>query len=295
MKYKSAQAAHRGVLGEIVNNGLMVKPVMSPTSITSGFGAEPKGTLEILGVSFSIENPRDRSVHGTNSSFARANFVWMLAGRDDHEWIAQYNTKGAGLAEVDGHYPGSHGRRMGLQLRRVVSLLREDPSSRRAQVLIQREEDLYTHNRDIPCVTSLQFFLRQDHTTFGQTRLDMVCHMRSQNANTVMPYDLFALTMLQECVANVLDVQLGTYHHLTGSMHIMAKDEMGIRERLKYDDTATTPMDIMPSFGPDDEDGRPEVSDLELLAWLLCEDDTDNLALDTYWSEFMGVMIAGRA
>jgi thymidylate synthase len=44
--------------------------------------------------------------------------------------------------------------------------------------------------------------------------------MRSNDIILGLPYDVFIFTMLQEMMANKLSIELGKYHHLTGSLHL---------------------------------------------------------------------------
>lgn len=214
------EAYYRAVY-DVWTHGRWVDPVLATNSITSNFGERPKASRELVGHTFVVQNPRARlltlGAHAANERFVVANFLWMLSGRDDHAWIGQYNDKGAGLA-VDGHYPGAHGRRIGPQLRRVIDLLKEDPTSRRAVLQVSREEDLFTHSRDIPCVLALQFFVRDG-------RVELVVHMRSQNLLRVFPYDFYAFSMFQEVIAACLGLGVGMYTHQVGSLHFFEGDE----------------------------------------------------------------------
>ncbi|MNP18299.1 Thymidylate synthase [compost metagenome] len=47
--------------------------------------------------------------------------------------------------------------------------------------------------------------------------------MRSNDIYLGMPYDIFSFTMLQEMLALELNVELGSYTHMVGSLHIYEK------------------------------------------------------------------------
>ncbi len=257
--------AYRRALLDLSVHGQLVPAVLDPTSITTGFGSKPKNFYELRGYAFSIANPRQRLVSGdgrkVSEQFCIANFLWMLFGRDDHEFIGHYNPKGAKLAEVDGHYPGAHGRRIGNQLFRVIDELRAEPSSRRAVLQISREEDLFSHSRDIPCVIAIQLFRRpvtlistpESPARGPAEALDMVVHMRSQNSIFVMPYDIYAFTMFQEFIASALGIHLGTYHHQVGSLHYFEGEEPIITAILNEGTPSAEISLTMPAF-PDAQD-----------------------------------------
>lgn len=48
----------------------------------------------------------------------------------------------------------------------------------------------------------------------------MITYMRSNDAWLGFPYDVFNFTMIQNYVAAALDVAIGRYFHMVGSMHV---------------------------------------------------------------------------
>jgi thymidylate synthase len=188
-----------------------------------GERVSPRGmaTREVLDVTLSLRAPRARLLvtpsRVINPAFAVAETVWILLG-SDAPWIFDYNTRLRRYAD-DGVLRGAYGPRMrrwggGLdQLGRVVELLRADPDSRRAVVqLYDPVRDAVGHS-DVPCTLGFCFYLRQG-------RLHMLTSMRSQDAWTGLPYDLFCFTTVHELVAGWLGVGLGEYRHHVGSLHI---------------------------------------------------------------------------
>lgn len=299
--YFGLDAAFRATLQELRTNGQLVPAVQDPTSITTGFGAKPKDFYELRGHTFSLADPRQRLVGGegrkASEQFCIANFLWMLFGRDDHEFIGHYNQKGAKLAEVDGHYPGAHGRRIGNQLFRVIEELRAEPSSRRAVLQISREEDLFSHSRDIPCVIAIQLFRRPTtliHTfNNNETRrtesetLDMVVHMRSQNSIFVMPYDIYAFTMFQEFIARSLGIHAGTYHHQVGSLHFFDGEQSIIGAILSEPPPPVDLMPTMPQFSdPQDLIHRLRMGEAEVRKYGHTTAAMEKL-LPPYWLELL--------
>src|SRR4029453_8927030 len=63
------------------------------------------------------------------------------------------------------------------------------------------------------CTSTLQFVIR-DH------RLNLMTTMRSNDAYFGLPHDIFCFTMLQDLIARSLDIELGTYVHSVGSLHV---------------------------------------------------------------------------
>jgi thymidylate synthase len=95
----------------------------------------------------------------------------------------------------------------------IISLLTTRPTSRRAVIQIFDKTDIAAHHKEVPCTTTLQFFVRDE-------RLDMVVAMRSNDAYFGLPHDVFCFTMLQEIIARSLGRDVGVYRHFAGSLHI---------------------------------------------------------------------------
>ena len=55
-------------------------------------------------------------------------------------------------------------------------------------------------------------------------------HMRSNDVFRGLPHDLFCFTMLQELIARSVGVELGSYHHMVGSLHMYEEDAKQLEE-----------------------------------------------------------------
>lgn len=114
----------------------------------------------------------------------------------------------------DGVFDGAYGLRIHGFLGRVVQELASDRASRRAVLSIYNaREDLTKDTLDVPCTLTVQFLLRRD-------ALHMIVSMRSNDVWWGLPYDLTQFAALQVAVAQALDIEVGTYHHQVGSLHV---------------------------------------------------------------------------
>src|SRR5258708_1711186 len=108
--------AYRESLSDIRANGHFIPSSSDPKSPGSAFGAKQRITKEIMGYQFSVRDPRDRLVNlpgrRTNPIFAVANALWMLAGRDDLEFIQYYNQRGKDFSDDGVTLYGAHGARL---------------------------------------------------------------------------------------------------------------------------------------------------------------------------------------
>ncbi len=224
--------------------------------LRSGVPSSPRGqrTREILAASFSINKPRRRCV--TNLArrwslpLALGEFCWHIAGSDDLSFIAHYGPRWREYSDdnlavggscygkrIFGHLPSERS-----QWDMLVQLLRHDPMSRRAVLYFQQKpvDALRNDSKDVACATTLQFFWRAD-------ALHAIAYMRSNDAIWGLPYDVFLFTMIQEMLAAAIGAEMGTYHHVAGSLHLYEKQSVLAEEILAC---AESPQYEMPRIGP---------------------------------------------
>jgi thymidylate synthase len=207
---------------------------------------------ELVGVTLKLTNPRARLSHtekkGTVFS-GLGELLWYLSGSRDSRFIRYYIPRYANEAESDGTIHGAYGPRLfgkdRKQIRRVVSLLRERPTSRRAVVQLFDAADLKRSYRDVPCTCALQFLVRLG-------RLDMIAMMRSNDAYLGMPHDVFTFTMLQEIVARELGYEIGGYTHFASTLHLYEEHLGKARKYLSegWQSTEHAAMPPMPLGDP---------------------------------------------
>ncbi|GGN82183.1 thymidylate synthase [Actinoplanes lobatus] len=223
-----------------------------------------KGAVEVPNVSFRLTDPVRRSPYlvarRANIVFNHAEALWYLSGCDDLAMIGYYAPRleklsadgirltgtayGPRLFAVD----DSDGRS---QFDRVIDLLRHDPDSKRAAMLVMRPDELIDpDNPDVACTLALQFLLRGG-------RLHATASMRGNDAFIGLLCDTFSFTMIQELAARRLSVEVGTYTHHVGSMHINVLDVAKVEAILAETDRAPAPMfpcSEMPDTSPEELD-----------------------------------------
>ncbi|UED85410.1 thymidylate synthase [Streptomyces profundus] len=192
----------------------------------------PRGNSshECLGLSFRLSDPRQRvpylAARRVNPVFHFAEALWYLAGRDDLAMMAHYSPRMRDFSR-DGVTIGSaYGARLfnpvpgsgQSQFDRVLDLLRTEADSKRAVLSVFRPEELaVANNPDVSCVVALHLLAREG-------RLHMVCYMRANDANRGLIADIFSFTLIQEFAANLLGLELGSYTHHVGSLHLGERD-----------------------------------------------------------------------
>lgn len=104
------------------------------------------------------------------------------------------------------------------QMKMCEELLRKDPNTRQAVIHIKGPRNVIENpTKDLNCTVCLQFFIREG-------KLYMTTYMRSNDLWMGFPNDVFQFTCMQIYLAMRLNVGLGTYTHVAGSLHMYERD-----------------------------------------------------------------------
>lgn len=188
--------------------------------------------IEIRGALLRLTNPRARLSRTETKGMlfsALGELLWYLSGSDRVDQIAYYLPIYKDFAEDDGSVHGAYGPRLfsmrGIdQLANAVANLKR-PDSRQCVIQLFSAEDIDRKYNDVPCTCTLQFFNRGG-------KLDLMVHMRSNDAFAGLPHDVFAFTMIQEIMARSTGLKLGEYVHSAGSLHLYDSDRKKARAYL---------------------------------------------------------------
>lgn len=189
-------------------------------------------THEILHAALTVRQPRQRWMPSrtppVNPAFAIAEVIWIVAGRRDARFLNFFNTSLPKFAGDGPTYHGAYGYRLrrhfGLdQLERAFEVLSNRPEQRQVTLQIwDPAVDLPAPSgaaaaADIPCnITSL--------LKVRGGRLEWLQVMRSNDVYRGLPYNVVQFTALQEVLAGWLGLELGSYNHVSDSLHIYAED-----------------------------------------------------------------------
>jgi thymidylate synthase len=217
-------------------------------------------TRELFGCVLELSNPRarlSRSAARGRIFSALGELCWYLSGADSVEPIEYYIRRYREFAEPSGVVNGAYGARLfnfnGVdQVAGVIDRLRANPHSRKAVIQLFDRRDVQELYSDVPCTCCVQFLIREGS-------LQMIAYMRSNDVYLGMPHDFFAFTMLQEIVARTLNVDVGSYIHMVGSLHLYEKDRDAAKRFLDEGWHSSEP--VMPPM----PDGDPWLSIQNLL------------------------------
>lgn len=179
---------------------------------------------EIIGAVTVIEDPTrgivQSDIRKMPIRYAVGELMWYLSGSNKVSAISKYSEVWEGLSDDGESVNSAYGHRIFHQFgfdqwEYVKKLLRADPMSRQAVIHIKTPDQKPT--KDMPCTVSLQFFIRNN-------KLYMITNMRSNDIWMGFPYDVFSFTALQVKMAMELGVDIGTYTHIAGSLHLYKRN-----------------------------------------------------------------------
>lgn len=186
-------------------------------------------------VMLEIENPVERLItdcnRDANPFFHCMEFIWMVAGSNDVQWLSQFNKRMMDYSDDGITLHGAYGDRWrdsfrinhkhkewenpGCQISKAVEMLQDNPKDRRVIVQMwDTERDLGADSKDLPCNTQIMFRVYDGH-------LDMLVTNRSNDLIWgMMGSNVVHFTMLQELVALAAGYKIGKYRVVSNNLHV---------------------------------------------------------------------------
>jgi thymidylate synthase len=239
---------------------------------------------EIAAATFELTNPRarvSRSATRGRVFSALGELCWYLSGSNRTQDIAYYVSYYRRLDE-NGTIFGGYGPRLfsfdGVnQVEYVIRTLRDAPFSRKAVIQLFDHQDVTSDHADVPCTCILQYLVRDG-------RLSAITYMRSNDVFRGLPHDIFCFTMLQEYIARSVGVELGSYHHMVGSLHMYDADAGELSAFVGEGWQATT--QAMPAMPPGDPQARlSRLLGVERQLRIGTPADSIDFGQDPYWAD----------
>ena len=181
------------------------------------------GTRALYNVCFTITNPTDRVIttpwRKFNTSYAEQEWDWYKSGWPyvtEIKKVAKiWDRMHGGDDRVNSNYGWQWQRND--QLKKVIEQLKNNPNSRQAWITIYDGKEKDDYQYDTPCTLSIGFDIRPE---IGEDYLNMTVIMRSNDLVFGFCNDQYCFSMLQEYVANELNIEVGTYTHIAHDLHI---------------------------------------------------------------------------
>lgn len=179
--------------------------------------------IEILSQLLQIEKPHERVIvvpHRNNNIFALiAETMWVLGGRDDLAYLSHYLPRAIDFSDDGTTWRAAYGPRLrnwnGVdQFKEIARMLREDPNTKRAVMVIFNPQKDYVETKDVPCNNWLHFMVRD-----GQLHLNVT--VRANDA--VWGFggiNSFEWSILHEMMAFWTGNQIGHLSWFVGTVHV---------------------------------------------------------------------------
>ena len=270
----------------------LLEKLLSADEVGSRGGSRVREMTHV-GITLTDPTKREILVPGRRVNLAAqiAETAWILAGRNDIDWLGHYLPRAADFSD-DGHtWRGGYGPRLRAwprrdgegtsvidQLAHVVELLRDDPTSRRAVISLYDPQIDTAAGKDIPCNDMLMFTSRLG-------RLDLHVVLRSNDAFWGWSgINAFEWSVLQEVVACLLGIDVGSLHFSTNSFHLYDRHWKRASEILADPNRNRSPH-VNPSPRLDLETRTLDAFDQLLDDWFELEALIRNGELDTVGGE----------
>lgn len=236
-------------------------PLLALMETADEVGSRNGRTREMTHVSITLGKPTRREVlvpeRRVNLAAQIAESAWVLAGRNDIEWLAHYLPRAHDFSDDGKTWRGGYGPRLRSwpvrdgenvsvvdQLAYVVETLRDQPLSRQAVVSLWDPQVDTNPGLDRPCNDLLIFTNRLGY-------LDLHVTLRSNDLFWGWSgINAFEWSVLQEVVAKLLGVNVGKLHFSTASLHVYDKHWPRSRKIVEAEPIDTAGLEPSPSFNP---------------------------------------------
>jgi thymidylate synthase len=180
------------------------------------------GVLEVENVLIHIEKPFQKQLfvplRGNNPIATMAEVLWVLAGRNDMEYLTYYLPRAIKFSDDGKVWRGGYGPRLRNwngtdQLREVVKILESDPDSRRAVMMIYDPDKDFVNSRDIPCNNQLAITIRDN-------KLSLKICSRSMDIIWGSTVNIIEWSVLQEILSGILNAEIAVLAYFVSSFHL---------------------------------------------------------------------------
>lgn len=196
------------------------------------FGCRNGNTLALYNVGFFLEQPLKRTItccwRKWSNRYADREWEWYLSQNRSVEELAKHapiwNHMHGGDFIVNSNYGYQWNRKN--QLAACISLLKENPYTRRAWISLYDGKEISEYEYDTPCTIGVGFHVDPRQPEY----LNMTVIMRSNDLVRGFCNDQYCFSKLQEMVAHELNMLVGNYYHFAQNLHVYLSD-IDMKER----------------------------------------------------------------
>jgi thymidylate synthase len=182
-------------------------------------------------ITLTYTHPMERvlfsGIRDANPFFHLMESLWILAGRDDVGFLAEFLPRMAEYSDDGAHFHGAYGHRLrkafGIdQIESCIRMLAEDITTRRAVMGIWHPyTDLGAQSLDLPCNDLVMFrYNSKDHA------LDMtVCNRSNDIVWGMCGANAVHFSVVHEYVALSVGMAVGKYHQVSNNAHLYLNEQ----------------------------------------------------------------------
>lgn len=206
MEFNNAQEAFEYLYDDIQENGI-----------------DFDNTKALFNVGFYIEDPTENRIDTKyrkwSEVYANAEWQWYLSGNPNIDKLGDIYGKvpkiWKRMANEDNEVNSNYGYQWMryAQLDNIIDLLKVEPNTRKAAISIYDGKEINQYHYDTPCTYAVQF-------TIIDNKLCMSVYMRSNDLWYGFCNDQYQFSMLQQKVAQELNIPIGWYYHHAHNLHL---------------------------------------------------------------------------
>lgn len=182
-------------------------------------GHDFSGTKCVFNLGFEILNPIDNKINilerKWNENYAIKEWEWYMSGDPSAVEISSIARKWKSCMDSDGNVNSNYGYlwNKGNQIQYVVDELTKNKESRRAVISLYDGKERHNYENDTPCTIAIKFYIHKE-------KLQMTVMMRSNDLWYGFCNDQYCFSNLQQMIAKLLSIEVGSYYHFANNMHI---------------------------------------------------------------------------
>lgn len=218
----------------------VLKELLSTVLNEPDYISSPRGQKihELLNCSFEIQQPMFNLIQNEHKSsslkYISAEFMWYLSKSLDPTFISEYASLWNTIKNFDGNICSNYGHLIyGKQFKWAYDSLIEDEHSRQSIFHINNSSHQFSGNKDFVCTMYGQFFIREN-------KLHLAIHMRSNDIIFGLINDYPFFNILHQQMLRLLkhkyeNLEIGSYYHNVGSIHLYERHFTLAKNMLQYD------------------------------------------------------------
>lgn len=185
-------------------------------------GVQVKNTKAVFNTMFTLIFPSSNTIEVPwrkwKPDYAELEWQWYLTGNRNPEMVEQRAKIWGQIKDDQGYVNSNYGNwwLRNNQLDRMLSMLKEDPFTRKAILVHYNPDEVQDYSKDTPCNVVLNFYRENPNTK------DLCMTVFARSIDLVFGFcnDQYCFSKLHELVADKLGLSIGTCTYMITNLHI---------------------------------------------------------------------------